>query len=169
MTLEESGDGAKEGAGPWEDEIRRTKEFYGAVGTEIRKTVSPVVVTADANATTMTGTVEDGEQVVGHPETVVATANQHSGPGEDSEGDGVEVLQCKSVDIDSDDLDDIQLNNGETITHPLSAMEEEEEEVPHLDSEAAVNVVLSTQAEMAARDEEMIAVIQGLVTAASQE
>jgi hypothetical protein len=63
------------------------------------------------------------------------------------------------VDIDTDDLDDIQSNKGETMMHPPPPAEEEEEEVeeevgvwPKLDSNADVDFVLSTQVEIVARD-----------------
>ena len=63
------------------------------------------------------------------------------------------------MDIDTDDLDDVRSNKGETMMHPPPPAEEEEEEEekevgvwPQLDSNVDVDFVLLTQVEIAAQD-----------------
>ena len=120
--------------GAWEEEIRRTREFYGAVVTEMRKTIlvsAAASTNTDANNThasvtandAIIGSVEAERNVfLESTETNHNISRQYTVPIGEEDGEEVNISDYEVEDSNIDDIDD----TGEQIIKYEPSTEEEQ-------------------------------------------
>jgi hypothetical protein len=103
--------------GAWEEEIRRTREFYGAVVTEMRKTI--LVAAATTSTDTDTANAHANDEVIGSvdAERNVLLGEEEEEEEEEEEGD------VSDYEVEDNNIADTN-DTREQIMHEPSAEEE---------------------------------------------
>ena len=123
--------------GAWEEEIRRTREFYGAVVTEMRKTILVAAAsTTDVNNThasvtandAIIGSVEGRNVFLESNETNHNISCQYTVPIGEEDGEEVNISDYEVEDSNIDDIDD---TGEQIIKHEPSTEEEQIRTVVH--------------------------------------
>ena len=124
--------------GAWEEEIRRTREFYGSVVTEMRQTILVAAAsTTDVNNThasvtandAIIGSVEAGRNVfLESNETNHNISRQYTVPIGEEDREEVNISDYEVEDSNIDDIDD---TGEQIIKHEPSTEEEQIRTVVH--------------------------------------